>query len=152
LLDRLEDRRPREAPQQQHQEPKDHDRPEDHPGIDVERGGLPGPFLDGFAVLQQQRQQRHLSSLKSRANTRAASVAPSMSAAVRIMAPRISAEASGWRAMASTAWPPMRPMPRPAPMMASPIPIPAPSSALLFSAATAVGSWSSRSMLCMGVL
>src|SRR6266487_931992 len=43
----------------------------------------------------------------------------------------------------------MRPMPMPAPMMASPIPMPAPSSALLLSAASAVGPWSSMSRLCM---
>src|SRR2546426_2666535 len=86
--------------------------------------------------------------LKRRANTNAASVAPSTSAAVRIIAPRMSADASGWRAIASTAWPPMRPMPRPAPMIASPIPMPAPSRALLLRAA-ASDAWSSMSRVCM---
>src|SRR5712692_8388176 len=80
------------------------------------------------------------SSLNSRANTSAASVAPSISAAVRIIAPRMSPEASGWRAIASTAWPPMRPMPSPAPITASPSPMPAPSSALAFLAAAAISA------------
>src|SRR6266480_2660868 len=42
----------------------------------------------------------------------------------------------------------MRPMPRPAPMIASPIPMPAPSSALLLSAVSGV-AWSSMSRLCI---
>src|ERR1051325_10789906 len=105
---------------------EDDDGPDDHPAVDVERRG------DVFATLLQQRQQDHLISLNSSAKTRAARVAPSISAAVRIIAPRMSAEASGWRAIASTACPPMRPMP-----------MPAPSSALLLSAvftASAAGS------------
>src|SRR6266508_1424306 len=131
FLDRFEDRRPGEAPQQHEQDPEDDQGPEDQPRVDGEGRE---PFL-------LQRQQRsHLSSLNSSANTSAASVAPSISAAVRIIAPRMSAEASGWRAIASTAWPPMRPMPSPAPMMASPIPIPAPSSAFVFLAAAAASS------------
>src|SRR5690348_9982795 len=60
-----------------------------------------------------------------------------MSAAVRIMAPRMSPEASGWRAIASTAWPPIRPMPIPTPITARPSPRPAPSSAFAFLAAAA---------------
>ncbi len=47
-------------------------------------------------------------------------MAPSISAAVRIIAPRMSPDASGCRAIASTAWPPMRPMPIPAPMIGEP--------------------------------
>src|SRR4029077_1720482 len=77
------------------------------------------------------------SSLKSRANTSDASPTPSMSAAVRIMAPRMSPEASGWRAIASTAGPPIRPMPIPPPITARPSPRPAPSSAFAFLAAAA---------------
>src|SRR2546422_2474547 len=60
-----------------------------------------------------------------------------MSAAVRIIAPRMSPDASGCRAIASTAWPPMRPMPSPTPITARPSPRPAPSSALAFLAAAA---------------
>jgi len=56
----------------------------------------------------------------------AKSVAPSTSAAAMIMLVKIRPPASGWRAMASTAWDPMAPMPRPAPMMTSPAPTQAP--------------------------
>src|SRR5882762_9521780 len=80
------------------------------------------------------------SSLKSSANTSDASPTPSINAAVRIIAPRISPDASGWRAIASTAWPPIRPIPSPTPMTASPSPRPAPSSALAFFAAAAISA------------
>src|SRR6266480_621846 len=63
-----------------------------------------------------------------------------MSAAVRIIAPRMSPDASGCRAIASTAWPPMRPMPSPTPITARPSPRPAPSSALAFLAAAAMSA------------
>src|SRR5262249_8031279 len=54
----------------------------------------------------------------------AKSATPSMSAAVRIMLPRISFAASGWRAMLSTADAASRPMPIPAPITARPAPMP----------------------------
>src|SRR6266540_46526 len=148
LLHRLDDGGEGKAPQQREQDPEDDERPDDQPGVDTERASASGVVRP---LLEEGQQERHQASLKSRANTSAASVAPSTSAAVRIIAPRMSADASGWRAIASTAWPPMRPMPSPAPMMARPIPIPAPSRALLLSAASGV-AWSSISMLCMWVL
>jgi hypothetical protein len=54
-------------------------------------------------------------------------VAPSISAAVMIIALLIWPAASGWRAIDSTALPPMRPMPAAPPMMARPAPIAPPS-------------------------
>src|SRR5439155_18109933 len=130
LFHRLEDRRPSEAPQQHEQDPEDDQGPEDQACVDGEGRETPFPTMRAF--LQHQRQQRHQRTLNISANTSAARVAPSMSAAVRIIAPRMSAEASGCRAIASTAWPPIRPMPSPAPMMARPSPMPAPSRALVF--------------------
>src|SRR5262245_20650951 len=52
---------------------------------------------------------------------------PSISAAVRIMLPRISPDASGWRAMLSTELAAILPIPMPAPITATPAPMPAPS-------------------------
>src|SRR5438445_653666 len=82
ILDRLENRRPAELPQQRQQQPEHHDRPENQSGIDGE-GGEP-TSLRTLSLLEQQRQGRHhWMSLKSSANTSAASPTPSMSAAVR---------------------------------------------------------------------
>src|SRR5512135_286970 len=153
LLDHPEQRGPPEPPQHRDQQTEDDQRPEHHPRVDAERG----EFLSRFSrrLLQQQQQDgHHAISLKSSANTRAASPTPSTSAAVRIMAPRMSAEACGWRAIASTARPPIWPMPMPTPMTASPSPMPAPSSALVFLAAATVSeaAWSSSSVFTMSIL
>ena len=59
----------------------------------------------------------------SRPTTTANSVAPSIIAAVTIIAVLIWPAASGWRAIASMALPPTRPMPRPQPITARPAPI-----------------------------
>jgi hypothetical protein len=56
----------------------------------------------------------------------AKNAAPSIKAAETIMFERMSPAASGWRAMASTAPPPIRQIPIPAPIAARPAPIPAP--------------------------
>src|SRR5580693_1896131 len=58
---------------------------------------------------------------------RAKSATPSTSAAAMIMLTPIGPTASGWRAIASTALPPMRPMPMPQPMTAMPAPMAPPS-------------------------
>src|SRR5439155_1027740 len=139
LLDRLEERRPAELPQQDQQHEEDDDRPNHQPRVDVE-GAAPAPFCTTLLNGEQQRRQAHLMSLNSSANTSAASATPSISAAVRIIAPRISPEACGCRAIASTAWPPMRPMPSPAPITARPSPKPAPSRALVFLATAAASA------------
>src|SRR5437879_6693616 len=137
LLDRLEDRRPAELPQQGKQQAEHDQGPENQPPVDRERSRPRGLVA---ALLQEREQAGHQSSLNSRANTRAASVAPSMSAAVRIIAPRMSPEACGCRAIASTACPPMRPMPVPAPMIATPSPMPAPRRGLVFLATSTAAS------------
>src|SRR5436190_7168740 len=138
LLDRPEERRPAELPQQGQQHQEDDQRPQDQPRVDGEGREPPFPttLLDGG----RQRRQDHLMSLNSSANTSAASATPSISAAVRIIAPRISPEACGCRAIASTACPPMRPMPSPAPITARPSPKPAPSRALVFLATAAASA------------
>src|SRR5437660_1341891 len=148
VFDRLQQRRPAEPPQRGEQDHEHDHRPDDDARIDGERREAARRSL-----LQHQQQRRHyLMSLNSSANTRAARPTPSISAAVRIIAPRMSPEACGCRAIASTAWPPMRPMPRPTPITARPRPSPAPSSALVFfatSAETCAASWTRRSMLTM---
>src|SRR5213078_3758437 len=138
LLDRPEDRRPAELPQQGQQHQEDDQRPQDQPRVDGE--GCEAPFATALLDRGEQRRQDHLMSLNSSANTSAASATPSISAAVRIIAPRMSPEACGCRAIASTAWPPIRPMPSPAPITARPSPMPAPSSALVFLATAAASA------------
>src|SRR4029077_7720286 len=116
---------PQEA--QQHQE--DADGPDDHAPVDVERGR---DLLSGVLQHQQRQHGRYARILNSRANTQATSATPSTSAAVRIIAPRMSPDAWGCRAMASVAREPIKPTPMPAPMAASPSPMPAPRRALVF--------------------
>src|ERR1051325_2582013 len=150
LLHRLEEGGPPQPPQQPHEDQEDEYRPEYHARVDVERAG------DGAALrlLPQRHQEQHsLISLKSSAKTSAARPTPSTSAAVRIMAPRMSPDACGWRAMPSTALPPICPMPMPTPTTARPSPMPAPSRALVLSAVAASGAaWSSSSMFTMTIL
>jgi len=64
--------------------------------------------------------------MASRHTTTANSVAPSIMAAVISMAVLIEPATSGWRAIDSTALPPMRPMPAAPPMTTRPAPMPAP--------------------------
>src|SRR5215210_3499137 len=138
-LERIEDRPPGKLAQDHQHENEDQQRPERVAEIACEQArplstmlclGRQGRNRQGQHDQCKQGSLDHAGPHPNEAirpTTMAKSMAPSMNAAVRIMAVLIWPEASGWRAIDSTALPPMRPMPAAPPMTASPAPIAPPS-------------------------